>query len=526
MKTTNLLVPNPISTLFQFFLPFCSIQPKICSTKKRKPKPLRYFLHAHYLHCNQTTNLSHLYIMKKFANMHPTLFCVVSSGLVETSSLSIRSSTAQSARRSWKQCASFTFHTPSSSGLHKSIGISLLLCAFYFLMQTPSAHAATNVYTLNQASIVISPGVSQTPLLTLTLTFNGPNDPFQSWAKPYVGLSSFFNIFLQEGFLSSQQLGATVTSVSGATVTFSLIASIHKKLPFETFYSLTMPSQTYYGADTMVFNQVSNFDLSVTDSCPTCASFISDSQCNPPLNDKINSLADLQSVGASECTQWPKPLIISSLTNLSSKILTAGLGLIRSIQGYLLIENNTYFTMNAFVSLTNIVTNNFFNPLFNGTDSIVIENNLQLDGLSSLNILLNYTSSGDIIVINNGMCLQSDGRMLWSRPNVVVIYNISDSCDCVMYSTTMPNSPQPICTSIPTLSTTSTGMITTAKGTTSPALTTTAPAASPTQPSLCASDVSIFTVADVQAWPNCTELLGSLEVASPILADNDLVRAP
>eukprot|EP00048_Salpingoeca_helianthica_P012085 m.174602 g.174602 ORF g.174602 m.174602 type:complete len:344 (+) comp15323_c0_seq1:1017-2048(+) len=198
-------------------------------------------------------------------------------------------------------------------------------------------------YSLASANVRIAPTVTAGyPTVTLSVIFTGPTSPgIQAFLSKFGcgGLQQLFDVI--EGLLWVEDLVCSANIISGTVgVNITISAATHKTLPFSTMYRVvqramsfdTTPAWYVFTAGTVTA------PLSVTDLCPTCTSgtVYTPWPCSSSL--PINSVDMLSNIIQNHCTQWLGPL---TLTNLALPVDTirAGLGLLNSIQGALVIRN-------------------------------------------------------------------------------------------------------------------------------------------------------------------------------------------
>jgi hypothetical protein len=241
--------------------------------------------------------------------------------------------------------------------LRKPSGLVLtLLILSVFLAQLQGCVGLLYSYTLQSAQINIEPplpGTTARFAMNLKLQYAGNALMLQWWFStlnpsgcPGVTIS------VAEGYRPSIAVTCTFLTVDAfGLVTLDINASVHKRLPFDTFYTVSASTRSFlFGQDIISFVSAT-IPASVTSFCPTCSFPLPDLMCRS--QSVINSSATLRAIGARGCTQWVGSLTLRNLS-LNTSMYRAGLGAIRTIQGALFIFNSTALHISDFVSLRSV----------------------------------------------------------------------------------------------------------------------------------------------------------------------------
>ena len=164
-------------------------------------------------------------------------------------------------------------------------------------------------------------------------------------------------ITLREGYCSSLQVDTTTAKTNDATITLTIPSKLIKTVPLPMFYTLAIDSTSQPSKSSL--SPLASMAVSCTnqDIVPVPAS--TPRYCYPRrVNQKsatfvIASEDDIAHIAAQKCTHVAGPLVIANLSLQPNRYI-AGLGLLQTIEGALLITNNTGLLLDHFVGLKSV----------------------------------------------------------------------------------------------------------------------------------------------------------------------------
>ena len=278
---------------------------------------------------------------------------------------------------------------------------SLATCVLACLLASASSASITS------AVLSFTP---DTAFLTLNLggTFN---------RSLLVTSSPLIIIMLREGFLHPVHLDTSAATVSGNTVSVVVPSLLFKTLPLPMFYSLTVVNTTNSSSSTSAISPVTDYPVTALNQGVVLAPPVAPKYCSPLKTQKsrsftIESESDLANIAIQKCTHVAGPLIVRDMS-LPASYYIAGLGLLRTIEGSLVIINNTNLLLDHFVGLESVaskyiqlalasdIVSAYVPYSVSSNISLVIVNNTGLQDSSDISSFLSMITDGFALFSNN-----------------------------------------------------------------------------------------------------------------------------